>query len=112
MIFVVRERHQSLPDVNLYNSFNFEVKSTTANASTPTTQEEGAGSYGRDNPGERRTIDQARALGIHIMHTSALMLRVPTAMRWVRDLGPKNNAIAQNELEDWFTRRCSGKIRQ
>ena len=38
-----------LPDVNLYNSFNFEVKSTTANANASTTQESGAGSYGRGN---------------------------------------------------------------
>ena len=25
-------------------------------------------------------------------------------MRWVDDQGPENNAIAQNELGDWFTR--------
>ena len=28
-----------LPDVNLYNSFNFKIESTTANANAPSTQE-------------------------------------------------------------------------
>ena len=46
-----------LPDVNLYNSFNFEVKSTTANANASTTQESGAGScllYTSPSPRDQR----------------------------------------------------------
>ena len=63
-----------LPDVNLYNSFNFKLYATTANANAPSTQESGAGSYGRGQSW-RVILDQALVLGIHIMHTSALMLR-------------------------------------
>ena len=93
-----------LPDVNLYNSFNFKLYATTANSSTPSTQEEGAGSYGRgqswrtsnSRPGTSTRYPHNAYFGTHVA-------RVPTAVRWVRTLGPKNNAIAQNELGDWFT---------
>ena len=36
-----------LPDVNLYNTFNFEIESTSAASGTPSTQESGAGSYNK-----------------------------------------------------------------
>lgn len=94
-----------LPDVNLYNSFNFEVKSTTANANASTTQESGAGSYGRGN--NYRTTNYRTGTSTRNPHNSYFgthVARVPTAMRWVDDQGPEGNAIAQNELGDWFTR--------
>lgn len=93
-----------LPDVNLYNSFNFEVKSTTVNARASTTQESGAGSYSRSNnfrtSGYRQGTSTSQPHGAYM---GTHVARVPTAMRWVRNRGPENNAIAQNELGDWFT---------
>jgi len=38
-----------LPDVNLYNSFNFKLYATTANSVAPSTQEDGAGDYNRSS---------------------------------------------------------------
>ena len=99
-----------LPDVNLYNSFNFKLYATTANANAPSTQESGAGSYNKaqswrtssSRPGTSTRSPHNAYLGTHIA-------RVPTAMRWVRNQGPKNNAIAQNELGDWFTEEVLAK---
>ena len=99
-----------LPDVNLYNSFNFKLYATTANANAPSTQESGAGSYNKaqswrtssSRPGTSTQSPHNAYLGTHVA-------RVPTAMRWVRNQGPKNNAIAQNELGDWFTEEVLAK---
>jgi|TARA_B100000035_G_scaffold307337_1_gene310455 hypothetical protein len=93
-----------LPDVNLYNSFNFELKATTVNARASTTQEEGAGDYSRSNnyrtTGYRQGTSTSQPHGAYM---GTHVARIPTAMRWVRNRGPENNAIAQNELGDWFT---------
>ena len=87
-----------LPDVNLYNSFNFKLYATTANSVAPSTQEDGAGDYNRSSnyrtsgyrSGSSTRFPNNAYLGTHIA-------RVPTAMRWVRNQGPKNNAIAQSK---------------
>ena len=93
-----------LPDVNLYNSFNFKLYATAANSVAPSTQEDGAGDYNRSS--NWRTSSSRSGSSTRYPHNAYLgthIARVPTAMRWVRNLGPKNNAIAQNELGDWFT---------
>ena len=99
-----------LPDVNLYNTFNFEIKSTTANSSTPSTQESGAGSYNKaqswrtsgSRSGSSTSYPHNAYFGTHVA-------RVPTAMRWVNDQGPLNNGIAQNEKGDWFSEEVLAK---
>ena len=99
-----------LPDVNLYNSFNFKLYATTANSNTPSTQESGAGSYGKgqswrtsnSRPGTSTQYPHNAYFGTHVA-------RVPTAVRWVRDQGPKSNAICQNEKGDWFTEEVLSK---
>lgn len=103
-----------LPDVDLYNSFNFEIKATSVNANAPSTQRQGAGPAGRTysnssnyattgvrNGTSTRNPNGATA-GVHIV-------RVPVAMRWVDTGGPDGDGIAQNERGDWFSREVLGK---
>ena len=99
-----------LPDVDLYNSFDFEIKATAVNANTPPTQKSGAGAYsnasnyrtsGVRNGTSTRAPSGATA-GVHIV-------RAPIAMRWIDNLGPDGDGIAQNEKGDWFNREVLGK---
>jgi hypothetical protein len=99
-----------LPDVNLYNSFSFELKATSINGNAPSTQSDGAGVYNsRSNYaststryGSSTSRPYGATAGVHIA-------RVPTAMRWVDNLGPEADGIAQNERGDWFSREVLGK---
>ena len=98
-----------LPDVNLYNSFSFTVKSSNINAGVPPTTQEGAGKL--DNRYSNNTSYSSRGYrygtstqspsgaygGIHVA-------RIPTAMRWVDTNGPNGDGICQNEKGDWFSR--------
>lgn len=103
-----------LPDVNLYNSFNFTVKSSNINAGVPPTTQQGAGKL--DNRYSNNTSYSSRGYrygtstrspsgaysGIHVA-------RIPTAMRWVDTNGPNGDGIAQNEKGDWFNREVLAK---
>ena len=99
-----------LPDVNLYNTFNFEIESTSAASGTPSTQESGAGSYNKaqswrtsgSRPGTSTKYPHNAYMGVHIA-------RIPTAMRWVNNQGPTNDGIAQNEKGDWFSEEVLAK---
>lgn len=96
-----------IPDVNLYNSFNFEVKANSNGTRTPTTQEEGAGGYSRSSnyrTSNVRTGTSTRSPNGGNSYFGVHVARVPTRVYWVDDQGPQNNAIAQSELGDWFTR--------
>ena len=101
-----------LPDVNLYNSFNFELKANSNATRTPTTQDEGAGDYSKSSnyrtTGVRTGTSTSSPnggnsyFGVHVA-------RVPIRVYWVDDQGPENNAICQSELGDWFTRDVLAK---
>ena len=103
-----------LPAVDLYNSFNFKILSTTAEVATPPTQVTGAGrdgtSYNRNSNYRTRgtrygasTRKPAGAYsGIHVA-------RIPTEMRWIDTGGPDGDGIAQNEKGDWFNREVLSK---
>ena len=103
-----------LPAVDLFNSFNFEVKATTAEVAAPPTQKTGAGKDGRtySNSTNYRTRGtrygastakpQGAYGGIHVA-------RVPTDVRWVDTGGPDGDGIAQNEKGDWFNREVLSK---
>lgn len=103
-----------LPAVDLYNSFNFEIKATTAEVSAPPTQTVGAGRDGisynnRTNYRTRNTRygsstskPSGSYVGIHVA-------RIPTAMRWVDTSGPNGDGIAQNEKGDWLSREVLSK---
>ena len=98
-----------LPAVDLYNSFNFEVKSTTAETHSSPTQKTGAGRDGTqysnatnyrgrgDRYGTSPSKPAGAYRGIHVA-------RIPTAMRWIDTNGPDGDGIAQNEKGDWFNR--------
>jgi|ETNmetMinimDraft_21_1059911.scaffolds.fasta_scaffold00058_52 hypothetical protein len=103
-----------LPDVDLYNSFNFEVKSTSAEVAAPPTQTTGAGRNGikynnRSNyntRGYRYGSSSSRPSGAYVgIHVA----RIPTEMRWVDTGGPNGDGIAQNERGDWFNRDVLSK---
>ncbi len=103
-----------LPDVDLYNSFNFEVKSTSAEVAAPPTQTTGAGRNGvrysnRSNyntRGYRYGSSSSRPAGSYVgIHVA----RIPTEMRWVDTNGPDGDGIAQNERGDWFNRDVLSK---
>ena len=116
--FLSGEEKPLLPDVDLYNSFNFELRSSCINAAAPPTQKVGAGkldnrysnSDGYSEKGVRygsSTRSPSGAYGgIHVA-------RVPTAMRWINTNGPNGDGIAQNEKGDWFSEevlaRADGK---
>lgn len=101
-----------LPAVNLYNNFSFEIKATTANSFLPSTTEESgstAGYMGYASSGVRNgTAPQSARYGV----AGANIFKAPTAMRWLTNLGPNGNAIAQNERGDWFTIEALGTADQ
>jgi hypothetical protein len=92
-----------LPTVNLYNNFSFEIKATTANSFLPSTTEETgstAGYAGYASSGVRNGVaPQSARYGV----AGTNIYKAPTAMRWLTNLGPNGNAVAQNERGDWFT---------
>ena len=103
-----------LPAVDLFNSFNFEIKATTAEVATPPTRKTGAGKDGRtySNSTNYRTRGtrygsstakpQGAYRGVHVA-------RIPTDVRWVDTNGPNGDGIAQNEKGDWFSREVLSK---
>ncbi len=103
-----------LPAVDLYNSFNFEVKSTTANVAAPPTQQTGAGKDGLsysnstnyNTRGYRYGSSTAKPQGAY---ANIHVARIPTDMRWVDTGGPNGDGIAQNEKGDWFNREVLSK---
>lgn len=102
--FLSGRENPVLPTVNLYNSFNVTVKSTTINGN-PSTTETAANASPYSATGVRRgqtTSPERGYAGVHIA-------RVPTAMRWIDNLGPNGDGIAQNEKGDWFSREVLQK---
>lgn len=99
-----------LPDVNLYNSFNFKLYSTAINSHASTTQEDGAGDYDSDSNYLENGYRYGNSTRFpHNAYAGTHVARIPTAMRWVKNRGPLGNAIAQNELGDWFTEEVLAK---
>ena len=103
-----------LPDVDLFNSFNFEVKATTAEVSAPPTQRTGAGRDGTQysnstnyrSRGDRYGSSPSKPAGAYVgIHVA----RIPTDVRWVDTNGPDGDGIAQNEKGDWFSREVLAK---
>jgi hypothetical protein len=101
-----------LPDVNLYNSFNFELKATSVAARSPTTQDEGAGDYSRSSNFRTTGVRNGSSTGAPNggnYYNGIHVARIPTRMYWVDDQGPEGNAICQSEIGDWFTRDVLAK---
>ncbi len=98
-----------LPDVDLYNSFSFTVKSSNINAGVPPTTEEGAGRPGVTYSNSTNYSSRGYRYGSSTSRPSGAyggihVARIPTAMRWVDTNGPNGDGIAQNEKGDWFSR--------
>lgn len=99
-----------LPDVDLYNSFNFEIKATAVNANTPPTQESGAGLYSNSSNYRTSGVRNGTSTRAPYGATAGVnIVRAPVAMRWIDNLGPDGDGIAQNEKGDWFNREVLGK---
>ena len=107
-----------LPDVDLYNSFNFELRSSCINAAASPTQKEGAGKLDNRYSNSDGYYEKGVRYGSSTRSPSGAyggihVARVPTAMRWINTLGPNGDGIAQNEKGDWFSEevlaRADGK---
>ena len=108
------------PDVTLYKSFNYTLKSTGVNSAPSPTQTNRPGSTppgssgsptgstagtpgGR--PGQRTSGNTGPTTG----YVGIYVFKVPTAMRWVTNLGPNGDGACHNEKGDWFSEQVLGE---
>lgn len=89
-----------LNDVNLGNNFSFNLYAGIAGSGPPTTEEDNYGGYAQQ--GYRNGINP-QSPRFDIGSPYALVYKRITGFSWVTNLGPKGNAVAQNEKGDWFT---------
>lgn len=94
-----------LPDVNLYNSFNYTIYAGTANSQKPSTSTTATGYQGYASTGIRNGVSpNSTQYGV----AGANIFKIPTDVNWVVDGGPQGNGICQNEKGDWFTEESLG----
>lgn len=105
------------PDVTLYKSFNYTLKSTGVNSAPSPTQEDrpgggrpgessgSASGTGGGRPGERTAGNTGPTNG----YVGVYIFKVPTEMRWVTDQGPDGDGACQNEKGDWFSEQVLGE---
>ena len=95
-----------LPGVSVGDSFS--VNLFGRNSAAPS-QTETSGSYARTTsgvtfggPSGLTRVPPTRP-PVTLQNTSIVIFKQITNVEWVKTLGPNGNAVAQNELGDWFT---------
>lgn len=112
--FLSGEESPIFPDVTLYNSFDYTLKSTGADArDSPTEVDDGATGGDLDDsdttPGGAKPTRSGASTSPRYGYSSVFVAKVPTAMRWKTDMGPDGDGAAQNEKGDWFSEEVLGK---
>jgi hypothetical protein len=102
---------QLLPPVNLFNNFNFKVYGGYQTSARPTTSTNsvfgGTTSYAQRG---YRTSAYGNTPSFGVSYNTGInIIKIITSMEWVFDLGPKGNAVCQNELGDWLTYEALSK---
>lgn len=98
-----------LPQVNLFNSFDYELKLGVSYNSTPSTLISGIEvdqSYANTGIRSAAGSSLTPSFGMTSESEPTGLYRVykkPVEARWVKTGGPQNNGVARNERGDWFT---------
>ncbi|NBR62105.1 MAG: hypothetical protein EBT86_10825 [Actinobacteria bacterium] len=89
-----------LPTVNLNNSFSFSLGVGVINSYTPSTLSNNYSGYAKS--GVRNGVTPKSTKFGYASNFFVVNKRI-TNVEWVSNSGPQKNAVAQNELGDWFT---------
>lgn len=98
-----------LPQVNLFNSFNYDISVGVAYDATPSTLVSGVEvDQSFANTGIRQASESSLtpSFGMTSASEPTGLFRIykkPVEARWIVDGGPQNNGVARNERGDWFT---------
>lgn len=107
------EESPIFPDVTLYESFDYTLKSTGADARDSPTEVEEDGDDDLDDsditPGGSKPTRNGESTSPRYGYSSVFVAKVPTAMRWVTNQGPDGDGAAVNEKGDWFSAEVLGK---